>query len=396
MCGIQTPLQYLYLAHQSSYDFFSSIFPGTLNMTIPEPDTMSSTLATKHEVAKQWLHRRLRRQPFAQPIEKPAISQGAPAQRPRTAPTSAVATVLTMPQFPIDIQPRLHNASVQPPHRPPRPDSGAMRNVDAWLDTSITTPSPPLMSGLPYWRKAIAENAKDGEGMQHATPIVRNHTIDWPSTSQGGLAKSFRRRGKRVEVQMPVSARDKNGGCRSRKQVNRRSNSVPVLSMSSDLTRQRITPITFVRPSVRLVPSRAASRVETGMSGHEPFPEQTQVQDSWSNNRGSGLESSTERHRQAVIGPSARSVDSTRPSTAVARTTREDSVGDISDVPSYFSGVPPPSYHSRPASILTTSSFGCIDGMNPAQRQISQQRAAAQRGMRGKLKRLAQSFNSSI
>jgi hypothetical protein len=103
-------------------------------------------------------------------------------------------------------------------------------------------------------------------------------------------------------------------------------------------------------------------------------------------------ESVFERRVNAIFMRTARSAEDTRPSTAAAGLTREDSMGDLSDAPTYFSGPPPPSYRSRPESILTTSSFGCIDGMNPTQRQISQQRAALQRGMKCKLKRFAQTF----
>ncbi|KAL1610530.1 hypothetical protein SLS60_002199 [Paraconiothyrium brasiliense] len=84
---------------------------------------------------------------------------------------------------------------------------------------------------------------------------------------------------------------------------------------------------------------------------------------------------------------------------AAAHLPREDSMGSFSSAPTYFSGLPPPSYKSRPASsrpasILTTSSFGCIDGMNPEQRQLSQKRAAQkQRSMKGRLRKLAKKAN---
>lgn len=100
-----------------------------------------------------------------------------------------------------------------------------------------------------------------------------------------------------------------------------------------------------------------------------------------------------ERRMNALFGRT-RSADSTQPSTSAAHGTGDGSTGDLSEAPTYFSGPPPPSYRSRPASILSTSSFGCIDGMNPAYRQISQQRAAEQRGMKNKLKRFAQNFTT--
>jgi hypothetical protein len=69
-------------------------------------------------------------------------------------------------------------------------------------------------------------------------------------------------------------------------------------------------------------------------------------------------------------------------------------MGDLSDAPTYFTGPPPPSYRSRAASVMTTSSFGCIDGMSVEQLQMSRQRAALQRGMKGKLKKFAQNFTT--
>lgn len=72
---------------------------------------------------------------------------------------------------------------------------------------------------------------------------------------------------------------------------------------------------------------------------------------------------------------------------------REDSMGSFSSAPTYFSGPPPPSYRSRTASILTTSSFGCIDGMNSEQRQRAQEKAQRKRGMKGRLRKLAEKAN---
>jgi hypothetical protein len=364
-------------------------------MTAPDTNITSSAPGIKHEGAKQWLQRQFRKVPSSWPVDQGDMRAGVPEQRPQTASSRGINAVPAMPLLPIDIRLPLNNASNQPPPRPHRPDSGTMRNVDAWLDTSIMTPSPPLMSGLPYWRKALVTNAKDTIGMQHALPIVREVGIGRPATAHRGRTKSFRRRARRVEVQMPVSALKRPSGSGSRKQINRRSNSMPAFTMPYDMIQQGKLPIPLQSPDVRFVPTRGASRVNAAFSGSELSPGHLESYNSWRNSRSSGMEGSTEQHRQAFFGLSASSVHSTRPSTTADHISREDSVGTISDVPSYFSGLPPLSYHSRPESVLTTSSFGCIDGMNPAQRQISQQRAAAQRGVRGRLKRLAQSFTSS-
>ncbi|KAF1911933.1 hypothetical protein BDU57DRAFT_523185 [Ampelomyces quisqualis] len=372
-------------------------------MTAPTTDIAYPTPVSKHETAKQWLQRRLRKLPSIHPSDDPGddgLRAPLPVQRPRTAPCTATATEATsipgVPPIPIEIPQPFRMPFAQPPSRSARPNSGVMRDVDAWLDTSIDTPSPPLMGGLSYWRKATVANAKNTAGIQHATPIVRKTGNDRPSTSQSQQIKSFRRRAKRMQVQMPLLAR--NGSIRQggRKQTNRRSNSTPVFAIAYESTQPAAPPIPILRPAVRVVPAQAPNMPDETMSGKAVLMEQPRFRhDTPASGQTSEVEGSTERRLNTIFSRSTRSADSTRPSTAAARITREDSMGELSDAPSYFSGPPPPSYHSRPASIITTSSFGCVDGMNPAQRQISQQRAAMSRGVKGKLKRFAQNFGST-
>ncbi|UPX20477.1 uncharacterized protein EKO05_0010707 [Ascochyta rabiei] len=178
------------------------------------------------------------------------------------------------------------------PPRPPRPEPGVIRNVNAWLDASMETP---LMGGLPYWKAASAVPPITSTDVQYAVPIVRPLT---PSSQQ---VKSFCRRAKKMHAK--VSGRQS----------------------------------------------------KSMLSPHE--------------------------QPQLLTSKPGR----TNSLTALAR---EDSMGDLSEAPTYSSGRPPPSYRSRTASILTTSSFGCVDGMSPAQRQVSQQRAMKCRGVRGRVKEL--------
>lgn len=109
----------------------------------------------------------------------------------------------------------------------------------------------------------------------------------------------------------------------------------------------------------------------------------------------SGSEKPGERRRHGLLRHTTKSGESTRPSTAGGHLSRDESLGDLSlsEAPTYSSGRPPPSYRSHTASIMTTSSFGCVDGMSPAKRQISQQRAAMRsRGVRGRVKELRKMF----
>jgi hypothetical protein len=377
-------------------------------MKAPTTDKSFSTSDGKHKTAKQWLQRRLRKLPSIQPSNEHGhggLRDMATIQRPNTAPSSgnveAGASIPAMPSVPINIQRNMHSSSVQPPLRPPRPNSGIMRDINAWLDAS-STPSPPLMDGVSYWRVATAANVKDTAGIQHATPIVPEREAGRPSTSHRHQARSCRRRAKRIQVQMPLLACTTFLRQGSREQVNKRSRSVPVITLPYEEMRKGTPPMLMTRkrhiviPTVRIVPANSQGVPHTETPSDEPLLEHPRFRHgSASSARTSEAEDSTDRRVDALFGRSARSADSTRPSTAAAHIDREDSMGNLSDAPAYFTGHPPPSYHSRPASIFSTSSFGCIDGMNPAQRQISQQRAALQRGVKGRLKRFAQNFTAS-
>jgi hypothetical protein len=298
----------------------------------------------------------------------------------------------------------LHTPCIQPPSRPPRPDSGVIRDVNAWLDASVNNPSPPLMAGVSYWKSGTAANARDTAGIQHAIPIVQEPGDDRPLTSHSQQVKSFRRRARKIHVQMPLLARNRSHRSTARRQVHRRSNSMPVFAVPYEATQQATPPRIVTRTrsildsAIHRVPEKPPTNLNRELPAlpvHEPRAEQPHHRyDSPASGRTSEMDGSMERRMFALFGVSTRSADSTRPSTAAAHISREDSMGDLSDAPTYFSGPPPPSYRSRPVSVLTTSSFGCVDGMNPAQRQLSQQRAAEQRGMKSKLKRFAQNFTN--
>lgn len=316
-------------------------------------------------------------------------------QRPHTAPTgtnaSSLDTIAVLPTKPITterITPPL------PPIRPARPDSSVIRDVHAWLEASMNTPSPALMSGISYWKEATGPGVKDSAAAQHVVPLF----VARSAASSAGQPRRCCRRWK-MRVQMPTLFRTKSQHRLDKDHANKQSASAPVLTLSYRSMGRGEVPVMMKRstsaPNGAIRPSKWTMAAQDGglLAVHQQSrecgtprygtPVSTRVGDS---------DSGSERRIYTMLMGTGRSADGTRPSTAGAGVGREDSMGDLSDVPTYFSGPPPPSYRSRPESMLTTSSFGCIDGMNPAQRQISPQRAALQRGMRCKLKRFAKNF----
>lgn len=320
-------------------------------------------------------------------------------ERPRTSPliqaNASASPPPPVPAIPITIERGSLSPSTRAPPRPPRPDSGVMRDINAWLDASMTTPSPPLMGGLSYWRTATMPGINDTAGIQHAIPIVHDAGSSRPCTShsQSQQARSFRRCAKKVHVQMPSLLRTRSHRLATRKQ-NRRSTSMPLISLPYETMMQAAPPVllgrsgTVLRATARPSTANAASAIcqEPSDDRHHRFASPANIL--------GGRERMMDRRNHARFPWTSRSADSTRPSTAAGGRGREDSMGDLSDAPTYFSGPPPPSYRSRAASVMTTSSFGCIDGMGPAQRQISQQRAAQRRGVRGRLERLAHNLTT--
>jgi hypothetical protein len=371
-------------------------------MTIlPTMNTFSAS-GSNHSTAKQWFQRRLPKMRSVEPNDDKCdgMREQANLRRPQTAPTSGVvrdmSVVPAVPPISIDTQPRLHCSTARSPTCPLRPDSGVMRDVNAWLDASVVPPTP-LMGGLSYWKQAQDPHARDTASTQHAIPIIQVTRDKGPSTSQSQHGKLFRRPAKGIQVQMPLLTWDNSTWDRSQKQISKRSNSMPLVAIPYEATQQANQPALFTRN--RSVSDQTTGSLSSpGVSSERLLSDETHLErpriryGTPCSTRSSDAEGSLERRMNAVFGRSKLSAGSTRPSTAAGHLSREDSVGDYSDTPTYFTGLPPPLYRSRPASILTTSSFGCIDGMKPEQRQIRQQRAAQQRGVRCKIKKFAQSF----
>ncbi|KAF1995345.1 hypothetical protein P154DRAFT_346559 [Amniculicola lignicola CBS 123094] len=352
--------------------------------------------AVKNSPAR-WLRQLRRLDPDQEKVMEKAddtTTSTHPPQRPKTAPSTGTARKPT--SFSTAREPPFARPPNQPPPRPPRPDSGVIRDVNAWLDASMAKPSAPIMSGIQYWREGSpTADSPPRTDVRYAIPIVRE-----PASSNSCHIKSFCRRAKKMQVRMPSLLRTKpNRATVQQKQAKRRSTSTPLLSLPTETAAPR-TPCPLSRSrSLMQIRRRPTSPVACGPGSGRfgvgqlhlvgpppPFGNSVGV------SRIREHESRTERHVNAMFGDGLMAADTVRPATAVNHMSREDSMGNMSDAPTYFSGPPPPSYRSRAASILSTSSFGCVDGMNSERRQISQQQRAAQRphGVKGRLKRMAQ------
>jgi len=371
-------------------------------MTAKTTEYTVSAANNKHGTAKKWLQRHLRKVASRQALrgggEDADVQRKASLKRPCTAPsTGAGPRSNDMPDVAsvsIEVERVLPRPHILPPLRPARPDSSVMRDVNAWLDASMNTPLPPLMGGISYWRAATKPGVKDTAVTQHAIPLIRVPRADRPSAASSQHGKSLRHCAKKVHDQMPSLLRTISQRQAGRKHGNRQSASMPLLGSSYENIQQGACPLLMTRSSSLVRPETRSSTYTSALlsinprsGAHLPSRQGTPC-----GTRLGDTDNMLERRLNAMFLRTERSAESTRPSTAATGLNREDSMGDLSDTPTYFSGPPPPSYRSRPESLLTTSSFGCIDGMNPAQRHIGQQRAALQRGMKSKLKRFAQTF----
>lgn len=328
----------------------------------------------------------------------------APPDRPSTAPSLGPAAkdesdpLLRIPAMQLQRSPCRHELKASP--RPARPAPEVLLNVDAWLATS--KPSSPLMGGLSYWREGDPADSEEAVNVQYAIPIIQEPSYETLSPSHSQQLRSLYRRAKK-QVRMPSIRRAKSPRAME-EDANERSESAPVLAVPYEQTQPGEAPffatrMTATHPLTR--PSTAAAASPSTGAGINlrllPTIDLSLRRDSPGSMQLRELECEMER---LALGQSPLTGSNLRPGAlAAANLPREDSMGSFSSAPTYFSGMPPPSYKSRPASsrpasILTTSSFGCIDGMNPEQRQLSQRRAAQkQRTMKARLRKLAMKAN---
>ncbi|KAF2472452.1 uncharacterized protein BDR25DRAFT_333294 [Lindgomyces ingoldianus] len=353
----------------------------------------------KQETTKNWLARHLLAPVSKQ--EKDSDNEEMTMMefldRPSTAPPAGITRLPV--EFTTTLEPPLARPLNKPPPRPPRPDSGVIRDVNAWLDASMIKPAPPLMAGIPYWREGSITDVGPSADVRFAMPIIRAPETERPETSHSHHIKSFCRRARKMNVRMPSLLRTKSHRVivTQQKQATRHSTSMPRLSSPDQTTDARIPrPLNRSKSLMHIIQrSRAASPAPTSSGwlgvGQRQLLTPSPQTSGLASVRFREQESSMERRVHAVFGQVARTGTTGRPSTSGNQIPREDSMGNLSDAPTYFSGIPPPSYRSHAASIRTTSSFGCIDGMNVERRQLSQQRAVQRsRGVKGKLKKFAQ------
>lgn len=372
-------------------------------------ETSSNTLLrSKHDTAKKWLQKRLWKPPSRQRLrieEGSSVKENDSLKRPQTAPISGGATpneVPPVPRIPVNIEMISPRLAIQPPPRPARPDSGVVRDVNAWLDASLSALPPPLMGGLQYWRSVSEIPAIAPTSMQYAVPIVQEPDTRRPAKPSSEHAKSICRRGaKRVQAKMPSLLRIASQRVVERKQLNRRSNSMPLLAATYEHAAQCTSPKVLTRSKSFLLTSNLNSTPKTPSQDHDALftsqhhLESTLLSSTRTSATGSGVAGHLDRRTSVVTRQRRRQGDATRPWMSGAYLGQDESLGDLSlsEAPTYSSGRPPPSYRSRTTSIMTTSSFGCVDGMSPAQRQTSQQRAVMKsRGMRSRVKELRKRF----
>jgi hypothetical protein len=363
----------------------------------------------RHGTSKKWLNKRPWK-PASRQLLRSEGSEGIKRKlslkRPQTAPASKPSTpeeIHLVPQILTNTELPSTRLAIQPPPRPPRPNTAAMRDVNAWLDSSGSVSPQPIMGGLSYWRSASAVPLAASTSVQYAVPIVRESSSSRSATPPYQQMKSICRRGaKRVQARIPPLRRTTSQRVASHPQNNRDSSSMPFISIPYEQTIQRASPKLMTPPKSHLLGSARTSSSKASTEEQElltPSQSSPDVPVLGSTRTGAGYNGTERRRVRGRFGRGVSCGESSRQTNS--GTHLEESIGDLtlSDAPTYSSGLPPPSYRSRSrtASIVTTSSFGCVDGMSPAQRQISaqQQRAAMKnRSVRGRVKELRKLFEN--
>ncbi|KAG9197110.1 hypothetical protein G6514_002275 [Epicoccum nigrum] len=374
---------------------------------MPVAARSDTLLTSRHEQAKKWLNKRLRK-PASRQLLRSESSEGIKRKlslkRPQTAPASNSTTpeeIPLVPQILIDMGPPSTQLAIQPPPRPPRPNTAVMRDVNAWLDSSGSVSPQPIMGGLSYWRSASAVPIAATSSMQYAVPIVRESSSSRSATPPRRQMKSLcRRRAKRVQAKLPPLLRTTSQRVATHPQNSGHSNSMPFISIAYEQTIRRASPKlmtrskSFLLGSARKSSPKASTEEQELLTLDQSSPDVPVLGSTRVGATYNGIERGRVRETSGQAGRC-----SSRPTNS--GTHLDESMGDLtlSEAPTYSSGLPPPSYRSRSrtASIVTTSSFGCVDGMSPAQRQISvqQQRVAMKnRGMRGRVKELRKLFEN--
>ena len=336
------------------------------------------------------------------PVRRPGTpnSTGRPSTAPCSSSTTKDESIPPLPLMPPEFHHLLNRQKLDSPLRPSTPNSMVTPKIDVWLDSS--KPLPALMGGLSYWKEGDHTTIDRVTNVQYAIPIIQEPDCQKSSTSHGEQLKSFYRRAKK-QVRMP-SFRQLKPSHTSEANDDERSESIPTLSIPYELMEPGGSPMCIARKEATnalMRPSTAVSTTPVILPNGQAV--MASADSPLRRNSLSGiqfLEMDFEMGQLVLDHSSLSDSNPRRGALAAAHLPREDSMGSFgSSAPTYASGVPPPSYKSRPASsrpvsILTVSSFGCIDGMNAEYRQLSQKKAAEkQRTMKGRLKKLAKKAN---
>jgi hypothetical protein len=267
------------------------------------------------------------------------------------------------------------------PPRPARPSSTIIRDVHTWLDATVIRPSPGVMGGIPYWRDpSTFSSSPSSSDVQYAVPIVNHSRIE----SDGSETSSESHRRHRIRFI-----------ARSPPKVHVRMRSMPLLpsqrherdtSSSAPKHHSKSLMTLLSRSTIQKLPTADALEVVAVQANRRNILRGT-CRWGWMKNLWVSREdelvlvAQTSVSREQLLGA--------EPLRAlISSMIHEDSMGNLSEVPTYYSGAPPPSYRTYATSIRSMSSFGCIDGFrspNGNRRQSSSRR----RGMKRKLENLA-------
>ncbi|OCL03703.1 hypothetical protein AOQ84DRAFT_368155 [Glonium stellatum] len=267
------------------------------------------------------------------------------------------------------------------PPRPARPSSATMQDVHAWLDETLIKPSPGIMGGVPYWRdpSTFSSNPSPSD-IQYAIPIVDYSQIESDSSD----TSSDSHRSHRIRFIVRCSSK-----------VHMRVRSMPLLlSQRYESDASSLAPKCRSKSLMTLLSCSTGEKssiadapdIAVAHANRRNIPRDTRrwgwVKNLWISHEDelAPVPQASASYKQfPVMDESLRAL--------VSDMVREDSLGHISDAPTYYSDAPPPSYRTYAASVFSMSSFGCIDGLRSSN-GIRHQENNRKRGMKYKLKNL--------
>lgn len=268
------------------------------------------------------------------------------------------------------------------PPRPVRPSSTIIRDVHTWLDSTVIRPSPGVMGGIPYWQdpSTFSSNPSPSD-VQYAVPIVNHSRIE--SDGSETFSESHRRHRIRFIARSPPK-------------VHVRMRSMPLLpsqhherdtSSSAPKHRSKSLMALLSRSTIQELPTADALEVVAVQANRRNILRGTRR---WGWMKNLWVSHGDELVLVAQTGVSRERLPGADESLGalISSMIHEDSMGNLSEVPTYHSGAPPPSYRTYATSIRSMSSFGCIDGLRSPD-GTRRQGSSRKRGMKRKLENLA-------